>query len=202
MLWSLWWPRFCRYSMGSMNCSAEFWIYQTSVTETNEINNVFEILTVAWIIWYSTLMIHPPSHSNYGETLVWTIWSASIQFYHYSFGSMNTKHIMITQHANLPGLVHIAKLSCSQIKSWVALSLLVVRPSVRPASVTSPLISTIWCFRPYKPYIFWNLMTLSSLSTDSLTTHPSPTQTHQTHQAQFIIIKLWNPQSKCHCISK
>ena len=30
---------------------------------------------------------------------------------------------------------------------------------VRPASVTSPLISTIWCFRPYKPYIFWKLMT-------------------------------------------
>ena len=31
--------------------------------------------------------------------------------------------------------------------------------SVRPASVTSPLISTIWCFRPYKPNIFWKLMT-------------------------------------------
>ena len=27
-------------------------------------------------------------------------------------------------------------------------------PFVRPASVTSPLISTIWCSRPYKPYIF------------------------------------------------
>ena len=33
---------------------------------------------------------------------------------------------------------------------------LFVRPS---GSVTSPLISTIWCFRPYKPYIFWKLMT-------------------------------------------
>ena len=30
----------------------------------------------------------------------------------------------------------------------------VVRSFVRPASVTSPLISTIWCFRPYTPYIF------------------------------------------------
>ena len=33
----------------------------------------------------------------------------------------------------------------------VALSSMFV---VRPASVTPPLISTIWCFRPYKPYIF------------------------------------------------
>ena len=24
-----------------------------------------------------------------------------------------------------------------------------------PASVTPPLISTIWCFRPYKPYFLW-----------------------------------------------
>ena len=33
---------------------------------------------------------------------------------------------------------------CSFVRSFV----------VRPASVTSPLISTIWCSRPYKPYIF------------------------------------------------
>ena len=30
----------------------------------------------------------------------------------------------------------------------------------RPASVTPPLISTIWCFRPYKPYIFCEDMIL------------------------------------------
>ena len=30
--------------------------------------------------------------------------------------------------------------------------------SVRPATVTSPLISTVRCFRPYKPYIFWKLL--------------------------------------------
>ena len=29
-----------------------------------------------------------------------------------------------------------------------------------PASVTPPLISTIWCFRPYKPYIFYEDMIL------------------------------------------
>ena len=29
-------------------------------------------------------------------------------------------------------------------------------PSVR--TVTSPFISTVWCFRPYKPYIFWKLI--------------------------------------------
>ena len=33
-------------------------------------------------------------------------------------------------------------------------SFVVRRLFVRPASVTSPFISTIWCSRPYKPYIF------------------------------------------------
>ena len=26
------------------------------------------------------------------------------------------------------------------------------------SSVTFPFISTVWCFRPYKPYIFWKLI--------------------------------------------
>ena len=47
----------------------------------------------------------------------------------------------------------IARLSASQFKSWVALSSLVV---VRPSRHGN--ISTIWCFRPYKPYIFWKLL--------------------------------------------
>ena len=50
----------------------------------------------------------------------------------------------------------VATLSFSKIKSWVALSFLC--PSVRRASVTSPLISTVWWFRPYKSYIFWKLL--------------------------------------------
>ena len=52
--------------------------------------------------------------------------------------------------------LEIAKLSHPASIGWVALSSLVRRrrSSVRPASVTSPLISTIWCSRPYKPYIF------------------------------------------------
>ena len=39
---------------------------------------------------------------------------------------------------------------------WVALSSVIVRRRLfaRPASVISPFISTIWCFKPYKPYIF------------------------------------------------
>ena len=46
---------------------------------------------------------------------------------------------------------------------WVALSSVVclfVRR--RPASVTSPLISTIWCFWAYKPYIFCEDMILAT----------------------------------------
>ena len=56
----------------------------------------------------------------------------------------------------------IARLSFSQIKSWVALSFLVVRSFVcLSGSVTSPLISTLWCFRPYKSYmmhVWWYLV--------------------------------------------
>ena len=37
---------------------------------------------------------------------------------------------------------------------WVALSSVFVCSFGCPASVTPPLISTIWCFRPHKPYIF------------------------------------------------
>ena len=43
---------------------------------------------------------------------------------------------------------------------WVALSSVVVVR--RHASVTSPLISTIWCFRAYKPYVFCEDMILST----------------------------------------
>ena len=46
---------------------------------------------------------------------------------------------------------------------WVALAILNVRSFVVcPAWGTSPLISTIWCFRPYKPYIFCEDMILAT----------------------------------------
>ena len=81
--------------------------------------------------------------------------------------------------------VKVARLSFSQIKIWVAPSLLVVRPS---ALVTSPHISTIWCFRPYKPYIFLKLMapTIHWPTDHSPITHtdppdpPNPPRTHLT----------------------
>ena len=51
---------------------------------------------------------------------------------------------------------------------WVALSSLFVCLFVCPASVTPPLISTIWCFRPYKPYIFCEDMILATCQCHSL----------------------------------
>ena len=53
---------------------------------------------------------------------------------------------------------------------WVALSSMFV---VRPASVTPPLISTIWCFRPYKPYIFCEDMILATCQCHILSCIPS-----------------------------
>ena len=45
---------------------------------------------------------------------------------------------------------------------WVALSSFVRSVGCRPASATSPLISAIWCFRAYKPYIFCEDMILAT----------------------------------------
>ena len=53
-------------------------------------------------------------------------------------------------------------------------------------SVTSPLFSTLWCFRPYKPYISRKLMTPTIHWLTDQTTHPSPMQTHQAHH-----IAIW-----------
>ena len=48
----------------------------------------------------------------------------------------------------------MVKLSVLQINSWVALSfLVVVRRLLRIRD-----ISTSWCYKPYKPYIFWKLL--------------------------------------------
>ena len=42
--------------------------------------------------------------------------------------------------------------------------------------------STLWHSAVFKPYIFWNLMAPTIHWPIALTTSPSPTQTHQTHQ--------------------
>ena len=57
------------------------------------------------------------------------------------------------------GMESYTQSTCSSILIIAKLS----SPSlVRPASVTSPLISTIWCFGPYKPYIFCEDMILAT----------------------------------------
>ena len=60
----------------------------------------------------------------------------------------------------------IARLSFSQIKSWVALSFLVGCLYYVLDHTNHTFSESLW----------------HPLSTDPLTTHPSPTQTHQTHQ--------------------
>ena len=54
---------------------------------------------------------------------------------------------------------HMARLSLELRNSassfhWLSCSIFTYCSVVCPASVTPSLISTIWCFRPYKPYIF------------------------------------------------
>ena len=45
---------------------------------------------------------------------------------------------------------------------WLSSSIFSYWLFVRPALVTSPLISTTWCFRAYKPYIFCEDMILAT----------------------------------------
>ena len=45
---------------------------------------------------------------------------------------------------------------------WLSSSIFSCSFVVRPASVTSPPISTIWCFQAYKPYIFCEDMILAT----------------------------------------
>ena len=66
---------------------------------------------------------------------------------------------------------------------WVALSSLVCRRRRRPASVTSPLISTIWGSRPSKPYIFCKDMILAACH------HHHIIIQHKTHDIFYIFGK-------------
>ena len=85
---------------------------------------------------------------------LYKLWSVDVQgkinvskYWHSEIRSfLNVKCVAWTQH--------IAKLSLQ-----LYLQLFVCRPS---RIVTSPLISTIWCFRLYKPYIFCEDMILAT----------------------------------------
>ena len=59
-------------------------------------------------------------------------------------------------------------------------SIFTVRSFVCPASVTHPLISTIWCFWPYKPYIFCEDMILATCQHHNLKPY--------TFQSEFRIV--------------
>ena len=103
-----------------------------------------------------------PSFDQWSLTIEnhWNQWSDNPKTI--DFNGQSTKKTFngvscLLNHCNgLTKTIEIAKLSHPASIGWVALSSLVFRSSsfVRPASVTSPLISTIWCSRPYKPYIF------------------------------------------------
>ena len=54
---------------------------------------------------------------------------------------------------------------------WLSSSIFNVRSFGCPASVTPPLISTVWCFRPYKLYIFCEDMILATCQL-SVSTYP------------------------------
>ena len=111
------------------------------------------------------------------------IWASPNKSYHGSFHQLgyqiNSKHPLCSVYYSYLILTTFFLCSTDLRKSphyrqncetqppasigWVALSsVVVVRSFVCPASVTSPLISTIWCFRAYKPYIFCEDMILAT----------------------------------------
>ena len=92
---------------------------------------------------------------------------------------------------------YLRRLSLQHSIGWAALSSLVrsfvrsfVRSVGRPVSVTSPLMSTIWCCRPYNPNIFCKNMILAMchiiiLSYDD----PHIIIKHKTHDICYIFGK-------------
>ena len=77
----------------------------------------------------------------------------------------------VTNHPYLHDL-HKLRNSASSFH-WLSSSIFNVWLVVRPASVTSPLISTIWCFRPYKPFIFCEDMILATCQCHHCWVEPS-----------------------------
>ena len=76
---------------------------------------------------------------------------------------------------------------------------------VCPASVTHPLISTIWCFWPYKPYIFCEDMILAACQHHNLQPYTFQSEFRIVFCCLFHIILSWNlhqPESHLFTFNK
>ena len=71
----------------------------------------------------------------------------------------------------MPDILNLLLRNSASSFHWLSSSIFTVCSVVRPASVTPPLISTIWCFRPYKPYIFCEDMILATCHCHLLSIH-------------------------------
>ena len=78
---------------------------------------------------------------------------------------------------------------------WLSSSIFSVRRLfVCPASVTPPLISTIWCFRPYKTYIFCEDMILATCQCHLCWVAPSLLLSSSPHSSAEWRMKKWKCQ--------
>ena len=101
--------------------------------------------------WSDNYFLNGPLHKSFE---VW--WEKEMQV---NMNTVQTEHLM----AESTNWTHKLRNSASSFH-WLSSSIFNVRLLfvVRPASVTSPLISTIWCFRPYKSNIFCEDMILAT----------------------------------------
>ena len=103
------------------------------------------LLHIIFLFFFSFLhfsKVHARSFANYASRLRLSLLDNFLNVY--TVLPLNTASLLLNCETQPPASI-----------GWVALSS-VVRSSfvVCPALVTPPLISTIWCFWPYKPYIF------------------------------------------------
>ena len=111
-------------------------------------------MSVSAKIWFAIKLYHPPLNRQASQIhLDWRMlsWKNPTQYFflclcliHYSFRRFKRNIATGKTSQAITQRFPDKKLS-------KALSSL--------ASVTSPLIFTVCCFRPYKPYIFWKLVT-------------------------------------------
>ena len=110
------------------------------------------LLHIIFLFFFSFLhfsKVHARSFANYASRLRLSLLDNFLNVY--TVLPLNTASLLLNCETQPPASI-----------GWVVLSSVIVRRLFvrRPASVTSPLISTIWCFRAYKPYIFCEDMIL------------------------------------------
>ena len=119
----------------------------------------------------SSLLPRSPHPSHQSDSLSLSLLISKPKDYMPTLKHFSTKTLCSTD----PWLWKWTNLGINETSSfhWLSSSIFTYCLFVCPASVTPPLISTIWCFRPNKPYIFCEDIILATCQCHILSYIPS-----------------------------